>query len=175
MLGDFGIVPLITYGRTKSIGLETTVANINSTRPISHNIVPTTYDLMWSCTRNIPGWNNFMKKATTGKSFAVINASSSDYDTIYTAFLSAVEKSWAINQNTWFVTFDLPWEDHVWSRVLKGSHIKSSSRGEENYGFNRVHWPWTWWNESHCWQHRKVCHSHCRRECRHIRRLRQIW
>lgn len=121
-LGNFGTVPLISYGKPKLNDLQTLlVADIDRIRPISHKILPTTSDLMWlytkwSCTHDIPGWNGFMEEVTTDKHFAkskilclpFINAPPSDYDTIYTALLSAVEKCKTVNQNACIVTFDLP-------------------------------------------------------------------
>lgn len=64
----------------------------------------------------IPGWNGFMEKMTSNKSYAVsgivtlpfINASPSDYNTIYTTLLAAAERARKANQKACLVTFDQP-------------------------------------------------------------------
>lgn len=122
VLGNFGTVPFITYGKPKSSGLQTVLlADIDRIRPIDHNILPMKSDFMWlyakwSCTSGIPGWNGFMEEATIEQSFTTsrilylpfINAPPNDYDIVYTALLSAVEKCKAVGQKACIVTFDLP-------------------------------------------------------------------
>lgn len=64
----------------------------------------------------IPGWNGFMEQLTANKSYAVsnivtlpfINASPSDYNTIYTTLLTAAERAHKANQKVCVVTFDQP-------------------------------------------------------------------
>lgn len=86
-------------------------------RPISRNIIPTICDFMWlyakwSFAQNITGWNGFMEEATAGQSFAkskilcmpFIDAPPSNYDTIYTALLLAVEQCKTVKQEACIVT-----------------------------------------------------------------------
>lgn len=121
-LGALGTVPLITYEKRNTASSQVLLAaNMDSLRPISHNILPTICDFMWlyakwSFTTNITGWNGFMEEVTTGESFAkskiiclpFIDAPPSDYDTIYTALLFAVDQCTIANQEACIVTFDLP-------------------------------------------------------------------
>lgn len=70
----------------------------------------------WACIPGIPGWNEFMEETTANNNFVrskimflpFINASPSDYDTIYTTLISALTRKKASNCKSCIVTFDQP-------------------------------------------------------------------
>src|ERR1043165_6660421 len=65
---------------------------------------------------HILGWNVYMERGTANKSYdkshivflPFTNSPRSNYVTIYTVLLSAMEKCKSLNQKTCFVTFDQP-------------------------------------------------------------------
>jgi hypothetical protein len=138
VIGKYGSIPIHTFQRNKeSSGLkDVKILDLESIHPVSSNVVPSSYDLLWLYGKwkefpSIPGWYGFMEQITDGKPFQVsqvlclpfINAPPGDYDTILTALLSASENCRSLNQQTCFVTFDQP-------LYLKARDIVSNSDQE---------------------------------------------
>ncbi|CAH2989439.1 unnamed protein product [Chilo suppressalis] len=122
VVAQLGMVPVLSYNKHKSAGLQAiTVADVEALRQLPSEILPTIPDLIWlygkwSCSVGIPGWNGFMESVTANVPYErskviclpFINAPPSDYDTILTSLLEAVENSKRCSQKTTFITFDQP-------------------------------------------------------------------
>ncbi|KAG5868451.1 hypothetical protein JTB14_037840 [Gonioctena quinquepunctata] len=119
VLGTFGPVPIQTFERRIALSdLDTlTVGKICNADPI----IPRPSDLLWLYGQlytipRICGWNGFLYALTSEKKYAIsqiipmpfFNASPTDYNTIYTTLLRAVDKCMKVKQKTCVVTFDQP-------------------------------------------------------------------
>lgn len=119
VLGNFGHITVETFERkTAPSELHTlTVQKVNNIDPIS----PRASDLLWMYGKlndvpGICGWNGFMEQITSKGTFSTsdintmsfINASPSDYNTIYTTLLCAVAECEKVRPTTCFITFDQP-------------------------------------------------------------------
>lgn len=117
VVGDVGTVPLVFFNKNQNTGLKTIqITDVEGNHPLSKDIVPSSHDFLWLYGKwsklNLPGWNGFMEDATANESFMrskiiflpFINFPPSQYDTIYTSLLFAMEKCKASNQKTCFVT-----------------------------------------------------------------------
>lgn len=88
------------------------------------NLTPTVFSKMnilrmylkFKTNNDFPGWNGFMNLLTSAHDFDIssiiflpfINASPSDYNTLYTAMKTSVENARSLNMKTCIVTFDQP-------------------------------------------------------------------
>lgn len=72
--------------------------------------------LKFKTNNDFPGWNGFMNLLTSTHDFDTssiiflpfIYASSSDYNTLYTAMKTSVDNAKSLNMKTCIVTFDQP-------------------------------------------------------------------
>lgn len=118
LIGQYGVIPIKRYEKLDVHDKQPLITNnLDSIRLIDNDVVPTTCDLMWlyakwSCNPQLLGWSGFMEEVHAGKSFCkskilclpFINAPPTDYDSIYTSLVLAVEKCKTINQRTCIVT-----------------------------------------------------------------------
>lgn len=85
------------------------------------DIVPSPCDIAWLYGKSthsptVPGWNGFMELKTQDEKYECskivclpfINAPPSDYSTIYTSILTALEECKLLHQKTCIITFDQP-------------------------------------------------------------------
>ena len=120
---EFGKIELQDYSKNKGEGLvKLVVLEVNASNENCSKIVPTSGDFLWLfekwsvISKDTPGWNGFMEAATKHMDFekskilyfSFIENPPSDYETILTSLLYAVEKTKACNIETCIVTFDQP-------------------------------------------------------------------
>lgn len=119
-IGKAGTIDCKEFHRPPNSGLKTIkIIDID----INHQDgnVPSASDIAWLYGKNthsstVPGWNGFMEFRTQGEEYKCskivclpfINAPPSDYSTVYTSILTALDKCKLINQKTCVVTFDQP-------------------------------------------------------------------
>lgn len=121
VIADAGTVEVITYHRPPNAGLKTIkIADIDIS--YSQGVVPSPDDIAWLYGKNsayspsVPGWNGFMELGTSGEKYKCskivclpfINAPPSEYNTVYTSILTALEQGKLVKQKTCIVTFDQP-------------------------------------------------------------------
>lgn len=121
LIAEAGSVQLVPYHHPVNGGLRTVkVADIEIN--FEHKIVPPADDIAWLYAKNsefsaiVPGWNGFMESGTRGEKFECskivclpfISAPPTDYNTLYTSLLAAVDQCKAVGQKTCIVTFDQP-------------------------------------------------------------------
>lgn len=119
VLRNLGEIPIQTFERQTAPSElhRLTVQKVNNIDPI----IPRASDLLWMYGKSndvpdICGWNGFMEQITSKGTYSMsdintmpfINASPSDYNTIYTTLLCAVAECEKVRQTTCFITFDQP-------------------------------------------------------------------
>ncbi|XP_031335335.1 uncharacterized protein LOC116165167 isoform X2 [Photinus pyralis] len=135
-IGCLGTLPVKVFEKT---GPGLAAIQINPlTLNFSHKslVSPSASHLLWLYGKHmnrlgIGGWNGFMEDLTRNKPHDItyincqpfINSPPSDYNTIYTALLSSVEKSKSLNQQSTIVTFDQP-------LYLKAREVIASRQGD---------------------------------------------
>ncbi|PHT96242.1 hypothetical protein BC332_34832 [Capsicum chinense] len=121
-LAERGVTRVEIFEKKSNIGLQDMkIIPLKDIQTISESNPLSFHDILWlygkyAGIEQVSGWNGFMEKVTAKKPFQVsfvsclpfINAPATEYDTIFTALVSASKKSRALNQGTCFVTFDLP-------------------------------------------------------------------
>lgn len=116
-VGEFCVIPVTTFEHTgaplKSIMFEDLTENCS-------RVDIKLADFKWIFGKwkedDLPGWNGFMEQITCSEPYSTsqtlflpfINAPPSNYDTVYTSLLTAINKCKSIKQNVCFVTFDQP-------------------------------------------------------------------
>lgn len=117
-----GQIKLEMYHKRENCGLKTVeILDVEPTDSIQNVTSSQPPHLLWlygktSTNINLPGWNGLMETATTDNTYErskvvclpFINNPPSQYDTILTAILMAMEKCVKYNMKTCFVTFDQP-------------------------------------------------------------------
>lgn len=115
-------VPIQIFHKTENSGLNLVkIENLCDKNPLCEEIVPSISDFLWLFAKasesfELPGWNGYMEKITAHlpheKSYILClpftNAPPSDFNTIYTVLLTAVEKTKLAKQTCCIVTFDQP-------------------------------------------------------------------
>lgn len=120
LIGKAGTVEVKQYHRTPNGGLKT-VNVFDIQISTSQDIVPSVCDIAWLYGKNsnsltVPGWNGFMEQRTHGETYECskivclpfINAPPSEYSTVYTSILTAIDECKILNQKTCIITFDQP-------------------------------------------------------------------
>lgn len=121
-IGHFGHVPIKVFQKSSQTGLlNIKIENINEVFNSSEKALLSDGDFLWVYGKwqnkpHIPGWNGYMERRTAKRPYLssriiylpFINAPPSDYDTIYTALLSAIEKCKSLKQESCVITFDQP-------------------------------------------------------------------